>query len=110
MQGAAEWFELSDCPPTRRSAVRFPIFLHLLAEVSLGNMLNPELPLIEQKKVLLIDALYEWVNGKLCCTSRLEKRYINTNQKKRAYTKPNARMCSRGYSNATMCVTNMLPA
>ena len=43
-----------------------PSLLHLHAEVSLGKMLNPGLPLIE--KVLHIYALNEcmceWVNGK----------------------------------------------
>ena len=55
--------------PNLKVGRSIPSLPNLHAEVSLGKMLNPELPLMEQQ--LLIDALYEcvceWVNVKLYC-------------------------------------------
>ena len=74
--------------PTWRSAVWSPVFpKNLHAEVSLSKMLNPELPLIEQQSAANTTVwMCVWLGECKNCTvksfkwsSRLEKRYINTN-------------------------------
>ena len=51
-------------PPTWSSIPSLP---HLHAEVSMGKMLNPELPLIEQQSAALYECVCYWVNVILYC-------------------------------------------
>ena len=82
---------LSGCPPTRRSAVRSPVFPICMPKCPWARC-STELPLIEQKSaanrctiwlcVCVCVWMCEWLNcnvKRFEWPSRLEKLYINTN-------------------------------